>query len=341
MNPDIISLLMDHGGPILRWRTATELAPDASRFDPDPLQQELLACPEVRYWLSMLGSGPVHHSKDASAENALAKCCEYGLSAGMAELDERALPFCAVSRGDAYHQEALIIVPFLVRAGYAAEPRLAAWMRQRIDLLYELAGQGNYDLYMDAAERKQLPASQQMLHRQPKLFYKLRFNHHWGYLGLPTCYDLYALAYLPKEDASTRQKIEAIVAYLLHPDFQDTPGGYIWNPQLHRPYAAGRVFLACLPTEDQPEKLVLFMEMLAHVEVAKASAWFRNGLAHLETFKTERGTYCFPPHYLSEKHSYYLYTGMHMGLGEHPRSSQALELESTFRMVQLHQLLNA
>jgi hypothetical protein len=339
MDPDIISLLMEKGGPILRWRTATELAPESGAFDLKALQEDLIAYSEVRYWLGMLGSGPVHHSKDASAENALAKCCEYGLNTGMAELDRRALPYCAVDSTGAYHHEALIIVPFLVRAGYAAEPRLAAWLQQRVELLYRLANQADYDLYMDDAERQGLPRSQQMYHGQPRLFYKQQFNHHWGYLGLPTCYDLYALAYLPKEDSSIRQKVEAIVTYLLHPAFQGTPGAYIWNPQLHRPYAAGRAFLACLPDISQPEKLVLFMEMLANFEAGRASQWFQEGLGHLETFKTDRGTYCFPSQYLSEKHSYYLYAGMHMGLGEYPRNSNALELESTFRMARLQRIL--
>ena len=62
-------------------------------------------------------------------------------------------------------------------------------------------------------------------------------------------------------------------------------------------------------------------------------------MTRLETFCTERGTYCFPPEYLSEKHSYYLYAGMHMGLGEVPRDSRALELESTFRMARIKKLI--
>lgn len=338
-NQDLISFLMHNGGPILRWRTVNELATDEGVYDLEALRSDLLACAEVRRWLNLLGSGPVHHSKDSSAENSMAKLGEYGLRAGMSELDERALPYCAVGPGETYHQEALIIAPFLVRAGYMKEPRLATWMSQRIQVLYGLARQRDYDLYMQEAERRHLPPSQQILHGKPKLFYQLRFNHHWGMLGLPTCYDLYALAYMPKDDTTTRQKIEMIVSYLLHPAFQDTPGGYIWNPQLRRPYAAGRVFLACLPGEDQPEKLVLFMELLAHFQVGKTSQWFRHSLAHLETFRTSRGTYCFPRHYLSEKTGYYLYSGLHMGLGEQPRKMPALELESTFRMARLHHLL--
>ena len=100
-----------------------------------------------------------------------------------------------------------------------------------------------------------------------------------------------------------------------------------------------RVFLACLPREGQSENLVLFLEMLARFECGKASDWFKQGMAHLESFVTENGTYRLPPVYLSEKHSYYLYAGMPMGLGETPRDAHALELESTFRMAWIIKLI--
>jgi hypothetical protein len=335
IDPKLISFILTQGGPILRWRTATELAPDDPAIDCKALIADLTACLEVRHWLNLLGSGPVHHSKDSSAENALAKLCEYGLHAGLAELDEHALPFCCVGEGQTYHDEALILVPFLARLGYASEPQVANWLSQRIDVLYELASSADYDLYMSETERDCLPPSQRELHGSPKLFYKLHFNNHWSVVRLPTCYDLYAMAYLQKGDLLTQQKVESIVSYLLHPAFQETPGGYIWNAQLHRPYAAGRVFLACLPRQNEPEKLVLFMEMLAQFESGRGCDWFRHGMAHLETFRTERGTYLFPSVYLREKSSYYLYAGMHMGLGEWPRDLHALELESTFRMLRL------
>jgi hypothetical protein len=338
MDPSIISYLLTQGGPVVRWRTATELPLGDITVDRDELFAELLACPEVRHWLNLLGAGPVHHSKDSSFENALAKLCEYGLRAGLPELDERVLPYCAVDEGGRYHDDALILVPFLVRAGYADEPRVADWMARRIDVLYELARLGDCDLYMDEPERRCLPASQRELHGRPKPFYRQRFNHHWGVLKLPSCYDLCALAYFTKPSSSTDPRIEAIVSYLLQPAFQETPGGYIWNPKLRRAYAAGRVFLACLPRESERPKLVLFLEMMAQFEAGRASAWFRQGMAHLETFCTARGTYCFPREYLSEKTGYYLYAGMHMGLAESPRNAHTLELESTFRMARLKEL---
>lgn len=344
MNAAPASFLFTHGGAVLRWRTAADLLPDDPSIDRAALRADLLGCAEVRRWLDRLGSGslgsgPLHASIDTSAENALAKLCEYGLRAGLPALDERALPYCAVDPGEPFHAQALIIVPFLVRAGYAGDPRVARWLARRIDILYEQACRADYDFFMDDAERRCLPSSQQLLHGTTKHFYKQSFDSHWGVLRLPTCYDLYALAYLPIRDPLTRQKVEAILAYLLNPAFQDIPEGYIWNASLRRPYSAGRVFLACLPREDQPEKLVLFLEMLANFENGRASAWFRRGMAHLAGFRTARGTYCFPRAYLSEKTGYYLYAGMHMGLGESPRDARALELESTFRMTRLQRLL--
>jgi hypothetical protein len=340
MDQKPIDFILSEGGPILRWLAATQLLPQDAECDRQALLNDLLARDEVQHWMGLLGKGPLHHSMDSSVENVLAKLGEYGLHAGMPGLDSLVLPYCALAAGEKYHAEALILAPFLVRLGYADESALAKWIAQRIDLLFEQARLGDYDLYMDQDERQCLPPSQQLLHGAPKLFYKQRFNNHWGYLGLPTCYDLFAMAYLPKTDQHSNQKIEQVVQYLLNPAFQDTPGGYIWNSELHRPYAAGRVFLACLPQEIQPEKLVLFMEILAHFECGKSSAWFRKNLELLESYRTQRDTYLFPQRYLSEKHSFYLYAGMHMGLGEWPRKTHSLELESTFRMLRLKSKLH-
>jgi hypothetical protein len=339
MDASLNSYLLNESGPILRWLMTTQVQADFYSLDREHLQVDLLACDEVQYWHNLLGRGPVHHSMDASVENVLAKLGEYGLQSGMADLDARLAPYFAISEGETYHEIAVILVPFLVRLGFVREPHVTNWITQRIDSLHKLACRQDYDFFMTETERLRLPPSQLNLHGSPKIFYRPHFNSHWGYISLPTCYDLYTMAYLPRDNPAIQQKIERIVAYLLDPRFQKIPEAYIWNAQLHRPYAAGRVFLACLPPANLPEKLVLYLELLAHFKCGRASAWFQQGMAHLETFRTQHGTYCFPSRYLSEKHSYYLYGGMHMGLGETPRNTHALELESTFRMLRLKTLL--
>ena len=61
----------------------------------------------------------------------------------------------------------------------------------------------------------------------------------------------------------------------------------------------------------------------------------RKALAHMETFRTERGTYRVPRLYLVESKSGYYVGGEYMGLEDHRRTATAIELESTFRMLLL------
>jgi hypothetical protein len=333
---DPAAWLLANGGPIVRYRTATELLGDTRGIDLARLRAELLASDEVQRWLGYLGTGPVHHSKDEAAENAMAKLLEYGLRAGLTAFDEKALPYCDCGPGGRYERDALIIAPFLIRAGYWSQPGVAGWFGARLDALHCTAQAASYDFLMSASERAALPAS-----ARDKQTYKLSFDPVGDETPLPSCYDLYAMCYYPHADAEAWRKIEAIVGYLIDPRFQTTPGGYIWDSARRQHYAAGRGFLATLPGFGRvpPEpgevaRLVMFLEMMAHSVSGSQSEWFRGYLAHLEGFRTPEGTYCFPGEYLKERRGggYYLYSGAHMGLGENRRARQALEIESTFRM---------
>jgi hypothetical protein len=88
--------------------------------------------------------------------------------------------------------------------------------------------------------------------------------------------------------------------------------------------------------------LVLFLELGARFAAARASPWFQEGLAQLESYRTPQGTYRFPTDVLKEApNSYYLYAGAHMGLGENRKQAQAMEIESTFRMMKIKSLMQA
>ncbi|MBN1579940.1 MAG: hypothetical protein JXA89_04505 [Anaerolineae bacterium] len=335
---ELAQWLFDNGGPIVRYLTATELLEDTSGIDLEQLVHDLLACDEVQRWLDNLGAGPIHHSRDTAAENALAKLCEYGLQAGIPALDEKALPYCDLSVDKSYYDFEVILVPFLIRAGYWREQAIRDWFIRRLADLQRTAQHGSYDLYMDEKERAGFPKPW-----AEKQFYKLEFNPTGDAYPLPSCYDLYGMAYWPADDLETWQAIEAVAAYVIDPAFQTTPGGYIWNPVKRQGYAAGRVFLACFPilTGFDPERFesnrfVMFVELGARFEAVRGSQWFRDSIAHLEQFCTPGGTYRFPAPYLQEKrNSYYLYAGAHMGLGENRRGKSAIEIESTFRLLRI------
>lgn len=320
-----------HGGPILRLRTAIDLLGVSDGNVISSLRQAVLATTEVQRWLALLGTGPVHHSKDTACENALGKLLEYGMRAGVPEFDIRALPLLDRLQNSTFPEDGLILAPFLVRAGYLSDPRLFEWCRRRLNALDNTARYGEYDVYLPEDETWAVPRAW-----RGKPIYKDMFDPVDGRFPLPTCYDLYTLAHYPSDDVEMRLKTNRIIAYLGDERFQTTRGGYIWNKAKRRCYAAGRVFLACW----EPDRTVLFLYLMARFRPIREQVWFRRRLAELEGYRMPNGTYLFPSKLLPEKpDSYYLYSGAHMGLSETKRTPLGLELESTFWMLLIQNYL--
>lgn len=323
MNNDaLIEWLFVNSGPILRYRMAVDLM-EVSNREKERLFQESLATPDVQRWIGNLNKARnIHGSKDTDAENPLAKLLEYGFDRNCTELDKKVQELL---KGPLQMWDHFVLLPYLLRAGYADHPKIIEWLKRRIDTLYNTAQLGNFDFYLNPAETKNLPKAW-----QGKPIYRDEFGHRAGY-ALPTCYDFYALANCSDVPGIVDypSKRETIVAFLSDPRFQTTIGGYGWDRNKKRCYAAGRVFLACV----EPARLVLFLKLGAGFHAARKSQWFQQGIAILESYRTSRGAFCFPSSMLIERTGNHMYGGSHMGLGENRRSSQALELESTFHML--------
>lgn len=319
--------LMDNAGPIVRYRTAKELLDGT--VDLEPLRRAMLDSAEVRKWLGRLAGGTIHGSTDHHIENVLAKLCEYGLTAEVPEFDQNARPYCEVHAGGRYQSSAFALVPMLIRAGYAEHASVEAWILARLKRLHETAKKGSYDFYLSKHEMKEVPKAW-----QGKPIYKPEHDIE-GPFPLPSCYDLYAMAHLPKANDEIARRMEDVVAYLGDPRFQTTVGGYLWNRDKRTCYAAGRCWLACATRE----RLVLFLELAAPFATARDAEWFRAGVRALEGFRTDTGTYRFPTKFLAERTGYQLYGGAHMGLGENRRCRNGIEIESTFRMLRLKKLV--
>jgi hypothetical protein len=324
----IVEWLFTNSGPILKYRTAVEFM-DLPEQTQAKLLKAALATTEMQRWLDYLENArQVHGSPDHMAENALAKLLDYGLDRRVPAFDHgvKHLLDQPLQQWDP-----LVLLPFLLRAGYTHHPYVQQWLTDRVEKLYDTAEQCSYDFYLDSEEASKVPKAW-----RGKPIYRDRFGHAAGY-ALPTSYDFYALAYCPPsisyiDDLET--KCESIVAFLSDPRFQSTEGGYGWDKPNYRCYAAGRVFLACV----EPQRLLLFLELGAHFKSARKSEWFRQGIATLEEHQTPEGTYRFPSTLIPEKTGTHIYAGSHMGLGENRRTKLALKLESTFRMLLIKKL---
>ncbi len=103
--------LLQNAGPIIRYRTATEILPQTKSLDIRRLDDEMLQSLQVQLWLKrfipprLLNNSPItgtvltsglldiHTTKPTGLENALAKLADFGLRAGMSELDNKTLPY--------------------------------------------------------------------------------------------------------------------------------------------------------------------------------------------------------------------------------------------------------
>jgi hypothetical protein len=335
--------LLEHGGPVIRYRAATELLESPGGVDLDRLRADLLASPLVQRWLDRLVPGILHHSKSTAFENAMGKLVDLGLRAGMAPLDQKAEPFREWFARETHSPTGVfslfyrsIVGSGLIRAGYRDDLLRDFW-HSRLDVLSETAETFTYDIYIDQDTYGDYPNAYRQHHLVNPVLYPD------GGFRLPWIHDVYALAHWPTEwlDARTMEKIDSVVRYVLHPDYQALPEGYgTMRAGKRRYYAIGwsvRLpgYFALRVSDYASRYFLQRLELMAHFEEARKHPWFASCLRHLEGFRTPVGTYLFPRPYLQELRQGYWVHGAYMGLEENRRPNRAMELESTFRMLNL------
>ena len=352
--------LMEKGGPAVRYRTATELLDDTAPFDEAQLARDLLASPRVNLWLERLQPdtdfGALHGSKPTAYENAMGKLTQLGCRAGMAPFDRRT----KASRAwlaENLHQTSLpgwyvfrrmLVCAFLSCAGYHSDDALGKQISHRIDVLYDFCRKMNHDIYVDRSDYPDIPKA---FRKKPLVDPQL---HAGGEAVYPSIYDIHAIANVPggMRDDSTCRKIETIIEYVLHPDYQALRDGYgTMRAGKRRYYAIGwSIHLAGyygMGAEDMrspiasPGYFVPRLVLMSQFPTAGSHRWYRESVAHLETFRTESGTYLFPRKYLPERQSGYWVSGYYNALEENRRSKRAIEIESTFWMLRIKQGLCA
>ena len=340
----MIQWLIENGGPAIRYRTATELIDDPASLgiDVDRLTADLLKSAMVRQWLDRIGLpgslNSLHSSRPEAFENVCAKLCELGLHAGMLdEFDCKMQPFrqpIMLQGGDLWGRR--LLASCLNWAGYG-DRAIHACLSERLEAMGQLTRSGTCDIYID----------QDTFGDFPSAFRKRPLVNPQFYGSLPMIWDIYALAHWPEALANdeTGRKIDEVIAYILHPDYQALDEGYgVMRAGKRRYYSIG--WSIHLPGYDgfefgrgiYPNMLVQRLELMAHFGVARRSPWFRDCVRHLRGFQTTQGTYCFPSPYLREGTSGYWVSGAYMRLEENRRARCSLELDSTFRMLKVESL---
>ncbi len=356
-NKELVKWLLADGGPVIRYRTATELMATPDDVDIHKLKKELLNSTSIRSWFEKavpsLAFNDIHGSKATSFENVMGKITDLGIKKGTPELDRYTLPYREWLSENAECPPGHIfsifirtlIAAFLARAGYTGEPAVGTVLRNRLDTIYDFIRQSNYDIYVNPVDYPQIPRSFQ---KKPLINPELSRD---GNLRLPWIYDIIGLAaWLPEYGTEyDRAKASTIIEYILDDRYQKLHPGYgILRTEKGRYYAMGwSVWLPGFfgpPSDDTrpgrtvSEMLRAFIQRLILVRRFKPTRkhrWFTESVNHLQDFKTGKGTYLFPRSYLPEKPVGYWAAGSRMGLEENRKSNLALELESTFWMMKL------
>ncbi len=346
--------LMENGGPVIRYRTATELLAPGQALGIQALQDDMLHSPQVQEWLGNLaaphnldsdpgkGTGhvrdsvlvQVHGSLPTILENVLGKLTNFGLRCGIRELDQGTLPYRKWLADnperptDNVFTKAgrEITTAFLARAGYVAEPAIRRHAAYRLNLVYDFTRQGSYDIYVPNKHKGVKPVIKPELTQTDT--------------RLPSIYDIVAwAAYLPKYGTTEElAQAENIIDYIMHDEYQAFPPGYGYMVDVvtKRTWSLGwNVMLPGVNPHCYVKSVVHMMDLLVSFRAARQHAWFKESMALLEGFKTGGGTYLFPRDYLPESQVGRWVCGHHMGLEENRRTNKASEVESTFWMAKL------
>lgn len=368
---NLVQWLLQEGGPAIRYRTAVELIGKQESGENEQLTKTLLQTEKVQWLLKQMDSfGPIervdigvlnalHGMQPTCLENVIARLLELGLRVGLPVFDTKMERFRQYVTNPLVRQAldtpeqptvegwravfiAIILASYFMRGGYRYD-EVIEFVERRTDRLSRLAAERNYAIHLPETELDGLPKQW-----VGKSIIRPEMDPTIGTTPLPLIHDIFACAYVPTERLSeqTRQKLGEIIAYVTDDRYRSFPPGYgyLWLK------AHSRICYACgwnldLPNLDTPNpsaqrKIVQRLELLAHFPAARQSSWFQQGMELLETFRTERGTYCFPRAYLLEMKTGYYVGGEYMGLEENRRTVKALELESTFRMLLLKKFVN-
>jgi hypothetical protein len=340
--------LMNNAGPVIRYRTATELLHEEARAP--ALEKDLLASNLVRFWLGNLNTNPnrktLHGARTETYENVMGKLFEFGLKRGNPTLDSRTKVFRSWLKQQirlsnegylpVFHRT--LTAAFLVMTGYADDEAVKEWVLRRLETVYAFAKKGSLgEAYVPQTS---FPGFPKAFRNTPLMNPELYPDDE---LKLPWIHDMNAFLHSPSimEDATSREKVEVVVRLILSPEYQRLHVGYgVVRHQSGRYYMMG--WSVHLPAYSQPDvsaknfgRLLLLLNLLGRSRTAKENSWHKHSIEILKRFKSKDDLISFPRKSLPEKRTGCWVLGHRMGLEENRRTQKAITCESTFRFLEI------
>jgi hypothetical protein len=348
---DLAQWLVHHGGPSIRFRTLVEILGEQDVSLVSEALQELLKSPDITEWIARLvprfDINSLHSGRSDAFENVVGKLTQLGMRAGLQPFDNKTLPFRiwladhVESYPDVPHAVFLrtIVASLLALAGYGSTSPVKAQLMKRLKTIYEFVRNPDFsNMYVDKSDYKGIPkGSENHALLNPDLYPDEQFMLPWVHdiRGFSNCTEIMCTQ-------SLRAKIDSIIDMILTSEYQHLPWSYGLAKYGQRYYVLGwAVHLPGYFTRPEGRsfaELLLTLEFMARFSAARKSAWFCDSLEYLESFRADRGTYIFPQSWLPEKREGYWVGGLRMGFDNRRIYPEAIECESTFRMLKIKQI---
>ncbi|MCL2264398.1 MAG: hypothetical protein FWC22_00015 [Treponema sp.] len=305
-----IQWLMENGGVSIKLNLMNEGLIDKNSYDAEALVAELLKIEKVETALTYFDRYKEYktwRTKDIGSEihNCYENCYEMfmpflirlGFRAGTPVLDDKVGIIREIYRylmtvGNEYISN---VVMYLLEAGYY-DSDMTVFLERWLDKIYNTAEHQCFDIYETDPTR----IKQSKLPKQWKDDPILKDIHVEGELTVPTIYHIRYIIDIYKyiEDKTIKEKIDTILKYVMHPQFQKLRGnlGYGWFKETEFNRSA---YYACsgslkLPLYDGNKFNKDTLELMSKSPIAVKTEWYQNCIDYLEQYITERNTYMFP-----------------------------------------------
>lgn len=354
--------LLDNGGPAIKLNLMNEGLIEKNVYDAEELVNELMKIEKVKTVLTYFDrfkdfkSMPLN-TLYANIHNCYEYCFEMfmpflirlGFKSGMPVLDEKIEIMCQVYRylsslRQGYWEQ---IVMLLMEAGYYYEDMLELMANKFLDKSYATAKGKYFDIYETDPSKIRWSKLPDIWKDKPITKEMHVHDFEASEFPLPTIYHIRYMIEIYKyvEEKSIKDKIDTVIKYILHPEYQKLRGDYGYGWFFNKSYYASSPGVSLPFYEDK-----IFdggyknnLEMMSHIPLASHTEWFRNSINFLEQYKTKQGTYMLPencfynvfvrPANSTVVYSAFISKDVKMKAGD--KRSFAIELLSTFYVLLL------
>ena len=339
-----IAWLLENAGPVIKYRTLTELCDNVSEQELDKALFELLAFSETQKRLERLKQQNImniHGAKSDCFENALAMVLDLGLRSdislfsniihideiinvyeNLVSQDRKNIHFCTT------------MYPFFLRAGFRQKP-IIDYMNDRVESIYSFTINKDYDIYDNPMKHKVPRCYQDRPIIKPDLYQNYDFK-------LPLIYDIVGFIELLQVcTEEIRMKIFSIVEYIITNEYHRFTPFYGIVKKINGYAAMGWDCMLPGYNNTPIESYSMYlqrMDLFSNFPSVHSTNWLKQGIALLDSYKTSRDTYLLPKDYLIEKDRCWL-LGNHTKLGE-GKNDFSRELESTFWVLKIKNNIN-